>query len=225
MSDFEQETYHDKINCVFAENMYKHMASRRYGFKFCCDTGSAKVIFRRDLIKKELSDLNTLADPGADSTIVPPANCAQIAVLGAGREGGTVTYTPCGETESVTTDNFSPFLGEPGLAPMVICYDSDIGYTTSEGANLVISQDTIGGCEDPVATCAEYTFEFSTAMDCSSLIGAVDALDCWGNTFHISPFASCAGQPYIYGPYCLDSSTVTTIGDMSILTGPNPCTL
>lgn len=72
--------YVDKISCKFAEAMFQHAASRRYGIEFCCNQDLNKWA-----IKMELLDLRMIYDPTAcvaaeASPCCPPCNVTAILV-------------------------------------------------------------------------------------------------------------------------------------------------
>lgn len=60
--------YIKKVSCNFAEAMFQHVASRRYGLKFCCETDMNKW-----WIKKQLLDLKSIFDP--DACLETPLDC------------------------------------------------------------------------------------------------------------------------------------------------------
>ena len=61
--------YVDKISCKFAEAMFQHAASRRYGIDFCCMDDANKWI-----IKKELLDLKMITDSTLCLSTIPPCS-------------------------------------------------------------------------------------------------------------------------------------------------------
>jgi len=127
----EQEEYHDKVHCTFAENMYQKMVTKRYGIEFCCGTEEDKLIEGADFYRKnEMLNLNTIADPIVDGEVngEPVArqggNCLQV-LVSAGRGGGVFTYVPCGNLNETSFSFPENYDGEGE----VFCYDADAGYT------------------------------------------------------------------------------------------------
>jgi hypothetical protein len=57
MADQEQIEYHDNVKKKFSEAYYQHMASKRFGLDFCCDT--ARELWE---LKNNLLNLNNIAD-------------------------------------------------------------------------------------------------------------------------------------------------------------------
>jgi len=57
--------YYNKVNCNFSEAVYKEMATERYGIQFPSEDSSQKY-----KIKKQLLDLNAIADVGLDAITI-----------------------------------------------------------------------------------------------------------------------------------------------------------
>ncbi len=73
MAKEEQKQYNDKVKSKFSESLYQHMASRRFGIDFCCDT--AKKLWE---MKNDLLNLNNISDAAECRTICPEeaSNCS-----------------------------------------------------------------------------------------------------------------------------------------------------
>ena len=70
--------YVEKVNCSFAEALYKEVVAKRYGITVCCEEEENKY-----LIRKYLMDLKAIFDPEACTTIeadacCPPCNVSSI---------------------------------------------------------------------------------------------------------------------------------------------------
>jgi len=73
MAKEEQKQYNDKVKSKFSESLYQHMASKRFGIDFCCDT--AKKLWE---MKNDLLNLNNISDAAECRTICPEeaSNCS-----------------------------------------------------------------------------------------------------------------------------------------------------
>ena len=73
MAKEEQKQYNDKVKSKFSEALYQHMASKRFGIDFCCDT--AKKLWE---MKNDLLNLNNISDAAECRTICPEeaSNCS-----------------------------------------------------------------------------------------------------------------------------------------------------
>tara|TARA_R110002126_G_scaffold147158_1_gene293185 strand:- start:5651 stop:8350 length:2700 start_codon:yes stop_codon:yes gene_type:complete len=67
--------YVEKINCAFAEVLFKEVAAKRYGITICCEEDENKY-----LISKYLMDLKAIFDPNACKSILPDTCCPPCAV-------------------------------------------------------------------------------------------------------------------------------------------------
>ena len=59
--------YFDRVKCRWSEAVYQHMASKRYGIEFCCETDLQKWE-----IKNEILDIEVTKDPDIDCPTVCP---------------------------------------------------------------------------------------------------------------------------------------------------------
>ncbi len=66
MADQEQKNYSDNVKKKFSESLYQHMASKRFGIDFCCNT--AKELWKW---KNNLLNLNNIADAAACKVVCP----------------------------------------------------------------------------------------------------------------------------------------------------------
>ena len=89
MATEEQKNYNDNVKCHFSEALYQHMESRRFGIDFCCETDMHKWN-----LKRELNDLNTLAELKTSNTKVPSS-----ALIPKLTEAGIVKLTEDGLTK------------------------------------------------------------------------------------------------------------------------------
>jgi hypothetical protein len=78
--------YVDKISCKFAEAMFQHAASRRYGITFCCNQDLTKWA-----IKMELLELRMIYDPTACLAVEASPCCAPCNVT-----ASLITFNPAG---------------------------------------------------------------------------------------------------------------------------------
>jgi hypothetical protein len=74
--------YVDKISCKFAEGMFQHAMSRRYGIEFCCNQDLSKWIVKMELLQLRMIYDPTACLPAEQSECCPPCNVtADLAVF------------------------------------------------------------------------------------------------------------------------------------------------
>lgn len=233
MSNFEQQRYHDKVNCDFAEMIYKQMASIRYGLEFCCDKGSDAIIFRQTLVKKEKLDLNDIVNPIVDGVvqgvpnghIIRPTilNCSLITVSFPPKSTGSITRIPCGETKEKT---YNWVDGKVDEGPRSFCYDETFEPIITGPAIVTAPID----CGTPAPNCTAFIFTLpAPAAEGDSTYGGVEATGCFGDTIIASGeliWQEGMDQPHaiISQPVCINTALPITItGDLTSDSG-NPCT-
>tara|TARA_R110000772_G_scaffold157228_1_gene268456 strand:- start:98 stop:811 length:714 start_codon:yes stop_codon:yes gene_type:complete len=236
MSNFEEERYHDKVTCDFAEMIYKQMASIRYGLEFCCDKGNDAVIFRQALIKKEELDLNAQIDPlfigcnpNPDIPLLPinypfssPGGCTQIRVSMGGRGGGSIRYVPCGEDIIIppaTTIQLTELaINDDTIQCKTICYADSIGITIID--SVVVENQ--GLCQEGISNCIEYTIEADlNPLEGSVMISEVEYTDCFGNPCALDKNISWGEPQYVFPVFCADPSTIVVTN--ATIQSSQPC--
>ena len=232
VNNFEQQRYHDKVNCDFAEMIYKQMASIRYGLEFCCDKGSDAIIFRQALVKKEKLDLNDITNPIVDGVVQDVPNgdiirpiildCSLITVSFPPKAVGSITWIPCGETKEKIYNWQSK---DNGIA-RTFCYNEDFEPIITGAAVVTTPID----CGTPAPNCTAFIFTLpAPAVEGDTTFGGVEATSCFGSTINVSKeliWQVGGTQPngFVSSPVCINTSLPITITGDVISDSGNPCT-
>jgi len=231
VNNFEQQRYHDKVTCDFAEMIYKQMASIRYGLEFCCDKGNDAIVFRQALVKKEKLDLNDLLNPIVDDVVqdVPDGqitrpfilDCDLITLTGGIGDVGSITYAPCGESE-LKTYNFDGIEVEARS----FCYNKN---TIPVITGPLVSSTPVP-CGTPATTCIEIVFTLpAPTVEGETTEGTVFATGCFGDTI-----SSGGSLTWVIGEkqpdgivglvQCINTALPIIITGDIISNNGNPCT-
>lgn len=117
--------YVDKVSCKWSEAVYQHMATKRFGLEFCCETD-----LRKWSIKKDLLDIALITDPDICESVEPVVTtCVEYTVANLELKN-TLIYLACGDTELTTLENVAQgftFCADTSVEP----FSNELEFTTA----------------------------------------------------------------------------------------------